>query len=203
MKLGYDNLEDAKTKLVGTYCLYNGKAIVMKTIEELSSTPEKKIFQGYGSSMFSGRSVVFDLDDPLFNCSNYNIGYVNMSGFAGWFYRIPLKQWRQGLRYDQVRMKGSKSHIEQYVTMKASKQVSQMLENTYPKYEEAAEMLKSEDSNIVAFHKNFAMSMDRIHQDFLLEYKGTIIGYTPNLKDVKLLEECEHLMESLREVIGG
>lgn len=198
MRLNYDNLDDAKVKLAGTYCMYKGKAVSIQLLEQ--PTPAENKYLAHGTYMFSGRTVIIDIDDPEFNCSNYNIGYVNQMTRAAWFYRVPMKQWRQGLRYDQVRAKASRREFAD-IGFKPGKNLCSMLENSYPEFKAATELLKEEQANIVAFNKNFAMTFDRIHSDFILEYKGTIIGFTNNLKDMKLMAEHEHLIEALKEAV--
>jgi hypothetical protein len=207
LKLGYDNLEDAKVKIQQTFCLYKGKAFYAKAVGYDENDPDpignnKYVVVG---TYMSGRSSTpkISLDDPDFNCSDYNIGYLNVmgSGFAAWLFRQPQKQYQQGLRNSQFGVKASQpqyTHIE----VGASKNMAAMLENQYPTFKKAIEILKEEDMALVAFHKNFAMSRDKIHDDYLLEYKGTPIGFTPDLKGVKLMKEHQHLYEALKEAIG-
>jgi len=149
VKLNYDNYEDAKTKLVGTYCMYKGKAFVLKVL-----TPSPVVENQYtaqGASMFSGRVVECDINDPEFNCSNYNIGYLNLMRAAAWFYRVPSKQYKQGLRPDQVRLKASQRCYAE-IGFSSGKNLCNMLENVYPSFDGAMELLRSDEANIVAFH---------------------------------------------------
>lgn len=199
LKLDYDNLEDAKVKLGNTYCLYKNKAFIVKAIGQNDALVNK--YDAHGSFLYNGRGVVCDINDPDFNCSEYNIGYLNMMYAAAWYYRIPMKQWRQGLRGDQLKKRAS-SRAFSDVNFDGSKSVCQMLENTYPQFPDSVELLKEGKAEIVAFHKNFAMSYDRIHKDFILEYKGEKIGFTNNLKDMQLMDENQHLMEALKEAVG-
>lgn len=203
MKCGYDNLEDARSKLMGTYCLYNDKAVNVKGVNIAPGQhADTGVYVVYGTYMTSGKEFNCSLDDPKFNCSDFNIGYVNRHTSAAWFYRNPAKQYKQGLRYDQV---GLKCSNRQYGMMdfKSGKAVAAMLENTYPSFQEAVKLLKDQEANIIAFHRNFAMTYDRVHEDFILEYKGVNIGYTSNLEEFKLLNEHGHLYESLKEAIGA
>lgn len=198
MKLGYDNIEDVKGKLLNTYCLYKNKAVTIKLIQQGDS---EESYIAHSTSMFNGRTVLFDINDPEFNCSHYNIGYVNHGKAGAWFYRVPLKQYRQGLRHDQVRMRYSNAVFSQ-TPFQPGKGVCSMLENSYPSFKSSAELLKEGEVGIMAFHKNFAMTYDSIHKDFILEYKGTRIGFTKDMKQMQLMEEREYLAESLKEAIG-
>lgn len=202
MKCGYDNLEDARNKLVGTYCMYNDKAFVLKQVLLVNPATDDGKYLIVGSYMMSGREINCQIDDPKFNCSDYNIGYVNRLTSAAWFYRQPMKQYKQGLRYDQIGLKCSSRQFGM-VDFKASKAIGAMLENTYPTFQQAVKTLKAQEAVIVAFHRNFALTYDRVHEDFILEYKGVNIGYTSNCEEFKLLNEHGHLYESLKEAVGA
>jgi hypothetical protein len=206
LKLGYDNYEDAKTKLNGTFCLYKGKAFTVKTVGYKDDNPGLNKFVVVGSFMEGGgrtTTSLIDLDDPHFNCSDYSIGYMNLldHGFAAWFQRIPYKQYQQGLRPNQLNAKASNPAYLN-IEVRHGKWLGSMLENDYPKFKMAADMLGNADLSLVAFHRNFAMSKDNIHKDYILEYKGQEIGFTPDLKNFKLLHEHEHLYEALKEAVG-
>lgn len=196
LKLSYDNLEDAKTKLAGTYCMYKDKATLVKTLASVGMD-----YAAIGNFLSSGRPFECLINEPEFNCSEYNIGYVNIMHAAAWFYRKPMKQWKQGLRNDQIGLKYSKRAFAD-ISFGASKPIACMLENSYPSFKDSTKLLKEGDAAIVAFHKDFAMTYDPIHSDFILEYKGTNIGFTKNMKNLELMEEHMHLTESLKEAVG-
>lgn len=197
MKCGYDNLEDTKQKLVGTYCMYSGKAVVVKVVEEIVPTNSPN-FRLLGSYLFNGRAFECNLDDPLFNCSEFNIGYVNRLSAAVWWYRLPMKQWQQGLKQSQLNTKYSnRAYVHGFEFR--GKPVAQMLENAYPNVQEASDLLTNQEAQIVAFHKNFAMTRDEVYKGFTVEYKGEVIGSTFNLKEFNLLNERQHLIEALKE----
>lgn len=197
MKLGYDNLEDTKTKLIGTYCLHAGRAFTVKAIDE--GPPGK--YTVTGSLMANGRMVQCDVNDPQFNCSEYNIGYINRMNCAVWFYRIPVKQYKQGLRYDQVNQRASKRDYHG-VEFKPSQALGDMLENKYPKFGAAATLLRQGEANILAFHRNWAMTWDRLHDDFAIEHKGVPVGCASSPDKFKLVPEAEHLVEALKEAMN-
>lgn len=198
MKLNYDNLEDAKVKLTSTYCYHKDKAIVVKVISQ--PDPSNMKFMAHCTYMSTGRPLEFYIDDKDFNCSVYNIGYINLNHAAAWFYRIPFKQWRQGLKHDQVRMRASR-RLYADISFQSGKAVAEMMENIYPNFKTASNRLKDGDANIVAFHRDFAVTLDRIHNDFILEYKGVNIGFSKNLKDFELMQEFTQLTEALKEVV--
>lgn len=198
-KLGYDNYEDAKAKLAGTYCMYRGKAVVVKVVagngENLGTQ-----FKVLCNDMSTGKPLDYyiDIDDPEFDAVNFNLGYVNYGKATSWFYRIPTKQWQQGLKPTQMGSKCSNRDWYGY-DFKGGKQIAQMLQNEYPKFQEATVILKTGSALVMAFHRNFAVSMDTIHDDFIIEYKGENIGFTHDLETFKLMSEFEHLHEALKE----
>jgi len=195
MKLNYDNLEDASSKLVGTYCLYKGKAITVKVISEVA----ENTFLFTASSMRDNKTVTGGIDEPEFNCSDYNIGYVNRLTAATWFYRMPYKQYKQGLKQDQLGKVASSLEFSN-VEFKHSAVVANMLENKYPTFTHALKALDDKEAKIMAFHKNFAATFDPLHEDYIIEYKGNKVGHTTNYgRGVKLLPEWEYILESLKE----
>ncbi|CAM6031251.1 unnamed protein product [Sphagnum compactum] len=126
--------------------------------------------------MASGNNVKFALNDPEFNCFKYNLGYLNSRGYSCFFYRIPVKQYRQGLRSDQVSYRFTKrSHG---IEFKRSKYMAEMLENRYPSFEQCCKLLKEDEAEVIAFDRNFALGIDKIHEDYILEYKGEENGDT-------------------------
>lgn len=203
LKLGYDNLQDASSKLVGTFCMYKGKAIVVKDVQTTDPDGyDKGEYRVYWNDMEHGRTgTPFLMEDPEFNCSHYNLGYVNRMQAASWFYRLPQKQWKQGLRHDQLGQKVSARQYYGAVEFRASPWVGQMLEDLYPSFKEAIELLKRDKAEIVAFHRNFAAKYNRMHQDFVVEYKGDEIGVTHDAHTFKLTDRYQHLNESLQEAV--
>jgi hypothetical protein len=200
MKCGYDNLDDARSKLLTTYCYYNGRAVYVKYVNPVDPIIDNGKYTVGGHHMTDNTPFDCNLEDPLFNCADYNIGYVNNRLQALWFYRLPLKQYKQGLRWDQIQSKGTLSAMK-VADFKALKPVGLMLENKYPTFQQAVSNAKA--GVHVAFHKNFAMSYDSVHEDFIVAYKGVDIGHTKNCEDFKILKQFGHLYESLKEAVGG
>lgn len=198
MKVKYDNLEDAKSKLLGTYCYYKRQAVLVKTIE----IGADGIYYASVYTLSGNHRKTITLDDPDFNCSDFNIGYVNYEGAAIYFYRVPGRQYRQGIRGDQLGAKASQRHYLDHKDFNMGRHVSDMMENIYPRPEECERKLKEEGKPIVAFHKNFAATWDRLHSDYILEYKGQLIGHTKDWKRFELMEEHLHLTEALKEAVN-
>lgn len=197
---GYDNFDDAKVKLSNTYCMYKGKAIHIKGVYPVDNELTK--FQVEATYLQTGRATgMISIDDPDFDCAHYNIGYINRTTAAAWWYRIPHKQWQQGLKPQQCKYEVSRREFSD-PGMFNGKPLAAMLENSYPAFQSAVLLIKNQEAHIVAFHRNFAVTRDTVHADFLIEYKGDTIGYTHNGEDFKLMPEHQHLNEALKEAVG-
>lgn len=194
----YDNLEDAKVKLVSTFCYHKGKAVMVREVLEDEGQSFILRLQGLNARNYTHTK----LDDPAFNYMNFNLGYSNHKHAAAWWYRIPFKQYRQGLKHDQVKRRASNSGFYHEVEFGFNKPITDMMENIYPKYEECEKLLKDQNASIMAFHKDFACTWDHIHQDLIVEYKGTSIGSMTSPKNIKLLDDYAHLTEALREAVA-
>lgn len=197
----YDNLEDAQGKLLNTICSYAGQAVYVREVryQENSDKPPYRV-----ALMLKGvKNVLWiNLDDPKFSFRDFNIGYSNHGGTAAWWYRKPLKQYRQGLRADQMNHLCAKPEFNGYAKWDYHKPIIEMLENKYPSMDTCKKALVDGEEVVSAFHKDLAMSYDRIHKDFILEYHGKLIGQTSTFKNFELLDEYKYLTETIKEAIG-
>lgn len=192
----YDNIEDVKTKLIGTYVYYDGKAMFCK---DCSINEKEKFVIGLMAPNARNRKWV-ELDDPKLNYMNFNLGYTNGMKWAVWWYRIPQRQYRQGLRHDQVGMLASNDMFKHYAELNFNKPTFEMMENIYPKFEEIFKPLQDGHANIMAFHKDFAATWDKFHKDLIIEYKGT--QFASFKKDFEIVDEYAYLTEALKEAVG-
>jgi hypothetical protein len=193
----YDNLDDAKAKLVSTFVTYEGKAAFVKDV--------KKVLTNYFAVLsFSDRDSLksVSLDDPKFNYMTFNIGYQNCSSAAIWWCRIPVKQWQQGLKHSQCKYYVSQTPDDFMPQLGWNKYTIDMLEDNYPKFETVQSALLNGKCRSRAFHRDFALIWNPIHKDFIVDYKGKSVGHLSSRKDVALMEDFEHLHETLKEVLG-
>ena len=199
----YDNLEDVKSKLVGTIVYYDDVPVVVKAADLY---PEDGSLAVVITNHLAARGTsIRKIDDPLLNYMKFNLGYANYAHGAVWWYRMPHRQYRQGLKNEQMRYSISERGMNPGHSFQAGNSVNEMLLNKYPSIETIEEKLKDADrdhSIVMAFHKNFAMSYDKIHKDMIVEYKGSVIGCMSDKREIKLLDEYNHLNESLREAVG-
>lgn len=200
MAADFDILEDVGGKFTGTIVLYDGRAMAVK-----SCHMSEKIKNGYSLLLqgVNGKVVVVELNDPLLNYKNFNIGYTNHTNYVVWWYRRPLKQYHQGLRKTQMGCKLANPEIMIEENFGFYGPTCKMLEGDYPNIGLTGELLGREQAKAVAFHKDFALSFDRLHKDHILEYRGNKVGVSTNSKfnDFRLLPEFEHLNEALMEAL--
>lgn len=194
-----DLLQDVEQKFSGTVVMYKDKAVLIKTV----SPDEEKAGHFRLHSLAQGaRSYEYiNLFDPALNYQRFNIGYANGGGVASWWYRKPHKQWSQGLKSNQMGYKVGNPGTGPHDNFNFQKPFTNMLENIYPDIETCKKALMNKDGTSMAFHRDFALSFDDLHDDYLLEYHGQRIGTSidSQLKQFKIKSEAKHLIEALQE----
>lgn len=198
MAATFDNLEDVVSKFTGTVCVYDNKAVLVKSANYLEDEPHVYTLAINQYGVRNAKTI--KLSDPALNYTDFNIGYANQNMFASWWYRRPTRQYRQGLKGDQMGVRLADNNIDPGHFNFNGPFVA-MLENSYPSTEECKKFLKDRALYSVAFHRNFALSYDNLHEDFIVEYKGRQVGITPNFKEFKLRDENHYLQQAVREVL--
>ncbi len=199
----YDNLEDVKGKLAGTIIYYGGTPVYVKSAYQDEETSEFTLQITGGLTARNTKMV--KLDDKDLNWTKFNIGYTNEPGVGSvWWYRQPVKQYCQGLKSNQMRYRLSEKTPNLGFEFRANKSTEAMLLSQYPDLPTVEQTLKDKQADVVAFHKDFALSWDKIHKDFIIEHKGRLVGcMAPNFQGIRLSEEYEYLHETVREVINA
>lgn len=207
MKIKFDNIDDVRAKLLSTFCYYNDKAVYIKAIDQAQDMGDGKIDFNLACYPVGGSSsdrFVIKLSDKKFRCSDYNLGYANFAnGSAAVYYsRIPTRQYRQGLIASQLRTTMSDPQFGNDSQFSSNKPIREMLENKYPNYDAVCKELSEGNWRIRAFHRDFALTWNRVHGDYIVEYKGTQVGHTVGTKEFKLMPDFKHLHEALMEAVG-
>lgn len=195
----FDLLEDVNQKFMGTVVLYEKKAALVKGVTSSAVTPGQFSLH---LAIVNARSLkVVDTNDPLLDYKNYQIGYCNGGSHASWWYRKPHKQWSQGLKSNQMGFRISVAGGHAHDNFGFSGPFNKMLEGIYPNIEAVKKNLIDKSCSALAFHRDFALSFDDVHDDFVLEYHGTKIGASIDreLKQFKIMPEARHLIEALQE----
>jgi hypothetical protein len=202
----YDNVEDASGKLLGTIIYYDDRPCIVKDVSYtfLDSNMSEQEILLILSKGFTGRGTqTVNLSDPKLNYMRYNLGYANFPANAVWWYRVPYRQYRQGLRHDQVRYRTSKA-FDIGFNFNSNKHIEAMLMNRYPSITEAVEQVRQQEDLVVAFHKDVGVSWDKLHKDVLIEFKGQVVGCADaKFNNVNVLDTHTFLNETIREAINA
>lgn len=192
----FDILEEVNAKFVNTVVLYGNKAAVVKAVDEVA-----KGFRLLLTISGTRTLTAVYLSDPELNYKDFKLGYVNAGSYAGWWFRKPQKQWQQGLKAGQLGWVISAPGMGPHDNFSFSTPFTNMLENKYPSVESVKKLLTDQEAHTRAWHRDFALSYDAIHEDCILEYHGRKIGHAINsdMSKFKILSEARHLQEALEE----
>lgn len=211
----YDNTDLAKQKLHGTICYYDGRAVMVKeiTYNYGKDDPNHEKPPAIGARIFhidgsKPGAFVVSLDDPKFQFMEYNTGYINFSGYALWYYRVPHRQWKQGLHRSQFQMRDYSKLMDyhDFDNFGSNEFTAAMLENRYPSFKEALATLENPNYLKMAFHKDFALYRDKMRKDFMIEWKGFPAAFQykdfddPNVIKFRCAPEMGYLKESIQEM---
>jgi hypothetical protein len=193
----FDNVKDVNDKFRTTICYYKEKAVYIKSVEAL----DNKEFVLFTNTL-GGKTIPVHLRDPELNYVLFNIGYVNHKSNAVWWFRRPIKQYQQGLKREQMAYITDSSPDVGFGFVKP---FIHMLENKYPYIEICATLIAQKDSETrnMAFHKDFALLWDDLHQNHVLQYRAHSIGVSldSKLSKFRLKDEFTYLFEALEEAL--
>lgn len=193
----YDNLEDVKQKLFQSYVMYAGD---LAYVSDVKTRKGKYVLALKLPDAVNYKWV--ELDDPNLNYMEFNLGYANYGPYGcAWWCRIPYKQWKQGLLQSQMKYFVSKES-DLHPSIGFNEGTADMLKNKYPKFDDIWESVQDGTYASRAFHKDFAISWNPLHKDFILDYKGKSIGHMKNKMDFVLMDEFLHLEELVQEVVN-
>jgi hypothetical protein len=195
-----DLLQDVDQKFTGTVVMYDKKACLIKGVVPSPDQADHFILKGATHNAREYKNI--DLLDPALNYQNFNIGYANNSGYAAWWFRKPQKQWSQGLKSPQMNWRVGTPSCSPGEGFGFTKPFVNMLEGIYPNIEECRKALMDQAGRFsMAFHRDFAISYDELHEDFCLEHHGIRIGTSlgNNLTQFKIKAEARHLIEAFQE----
>lgn len=161
------NQDDTVARLDNTIVLYRGCAVYVRVrnTDPLNTIRLYKIGASQGDNY---RAVL--ATDPDLEVYDFNLGYCNIGARAYYAARRPVRRYKQGLSVENIMFKPAVTR-DGYSTHAALKQ---MLENTYPSFEEALTKVSSRKAESCAFDR--ALCLERDDTMIFLRYKGTIIG---------------------------
>lgn len=195
----YDNIDDVKAKLVGTFVYYNGEVHIVKDATLMANGESFQLML----SPKGGKMIWVPLSDPALNYTHYNLGYANYGEYAAWWCRMPAKQYQQGLKANQLRYYWTHKDVvyDFNPIFNFSEYNIKMLRGEYPKFDDICPLISSGKVRSAAFHKDFALRWDRIHEDYILDYKGRSVGHVVDKNQFKLMDEFQYLAETIKEVV--
>lgn len=200
----YDNLEDAKAKLVQTIAMYDGRAVYIKDVTPVDG--DNADYWVRINVIDQRNTMLIQLSDPKFNYMQFKLGYANCSNGAMYWYRKAQKQYKQGLKNDQLCCKSSSLGVMHDMQFTFNSDICRMLENRYPSVSEVRSLILNAmqygGPQVFAFHSEFAMSFDNIHKDYIIEYKGTKVGHTPDFVNINFADDYAYIKEALTEALG-
>lgn len=126
------------------------------------------------------------------------LGYCN-SVLTSYVYRIPVRNWKQGLRMEFL---GSKKYLPDV----NSSAFLNMVHGIYPTIEDCCNEILSQECDSKAFHRKFALGRDlkKIYsEDLQFLYKDMVIGVFRFKKSIfpELLPKYQYLKEAVEDAI--
>lgn len=130
------------------------------------------------------------------------LGYVNWFGRGTWYVtRMPIRRdYKQGLRYNQLSFKGGDSALRESETETKGffKALADCLFNKYPPFNTALDLVE-DTGNTVAFSRHFAVS-----NKFSLAHRGAKVGIVTDNGEMRLEKKFSFLEQELElEVKDG
>lgn len=203
----YENLTDARAKLQSSLIYYKGRSVQCRELNErpVENSPDGKVEIYLRLNWLrdpNARNFNVPLSDPELGYMQFKLGYLNYAQYAVWCYRIPLRQYRQGLRHDQCAIR-DESNLQpravDWFNFGANVHTGEMMEGSYPTFEEAVAKLDG-GATKVAFHQNFAVYRDRMRKDYVLEYKGVPTAFGDMSSEFKCTDTMKHIRESIADL---
>lgn len=156
MNLNEVSVDDLKVMFQSSVVRYGGVPVYVSHI-----SPEKTAFF---TVIGNASEKVAKLDDPLWDMRPINTGYVNVLGFSPFIYRLPKRQFKQGLCHDNAVTRYNMPYGDDRQSAAIDKAnslicspIHNMACNIYPSLHQAIEMF--EDANVeVAFDRQFCVN---------------------------------------------
>lgn len=177
----YETREEANLKIANSVILYEDNPIYVKEIKEDMSVVFWKL---PFIDMANDKTFKIKLNNEKLSMRDFNIGYVNPEypnkNKAIFLFRKPVRKSRQGICGENLFSYNYEGGGENRVGMNSllyDKGFVSMFKNSYPTFEEAAELLtKDESPKRIAFHRDFALEKDPLGVLFVY-YRGQKVAW--------------------------
>lgn len=190
MQCRYDTFNDLNARLGHTICRYDDKPVLVVIETEMSGEPRIDLYDPLVSSLV--KQIKFD--DPLFDISSPELGYVNHESKNGYpskvYYAIrsTQKKWKQGIHSGLVAWKNIDGVIANIYSSDPCRTPGfiKALNGEYPSLKEGLTFLYDEDVKEIAISQEVAMEIKE--SGVILIYLRTKnVGFiTPGKKKVIL-----------------
>jgi hypothetical protein len=179
------NVEYVNMRLTGTIIRHNDRAVMVHDVKN----SDAGIL--VASKVISTGEYITDTLKK-YNLVPVSLGFVNGRGWTNYFTRVPMRRdWRQGLRAQNVRRDGEVTDLSNATLVALSKTI----EGIFPSYEEAA-MIAARTKVQTAWTRDFCVCPNH-------SIKFKTYGVVGEIKrgDVLLDGKFTWVEESLKEVL--
>lgn len=173
MGKAYYQHSDAKMRLDGTICLFDGKPVLVQVVDKkhmVRICPVDKIHTVHPKDW---QEVLYT--DDKFSYKSPPLGYVNYNKQAYYLTRIPDRKQRQGLTLDILTSRPKMLPGYSFESAIFNQGYIDLCRNKYPTIDEAIKLLDSDKAESVAISRSTALSF--LGRNVLgLLYKGRQVG---------------------------
>jgi len=198
----YETSGEAQTRLCHTFFLYKENPVYCNGVVT-DMNDDKTILLNLTFFPSGKETALIKLTDPDLKYRGLRLGYVNLPSGATYVTRYPTRKYKQGLNGDNIKCtepaegKAPKPKFQDFCKSVAFQDT---LLGRYPTIAQAAERLRAQGDQkpaSVAFHRWFALIPDNLRGDFMLEYRGRVVGFG----DLKYEFTCASEYSYLEDII--
>ncbi|MCA9381303.1 hypothetical protein KC678_03490 [Candidatus Dojkabacteria bacterium] len=160
MTISYDDdWEYAHAKLSDSVITFNNFPYYVKEVTPSCHVHLKKFY--------FGESVSANLNQ--LDLTPFSLGYYNSNDSCIYVKRVPQRNWKQGLRTNNIASNGGFVEFE-------SEGFLNCLLDKYPSIDDCIEFISCQEYKAISFHKQFALG-SKFKKGFNLLYKDKKVGY--------------------------
>lgn len=209
----YETAEEIRARLEGTVVRYDNEPVYITRVEEDDRDDIARVY--FRKLPYSDRGEEYRkyLSSRYFNCSPFQMGYVNYQGKAVLLSRLPARQYKQGLSGNSLMVTDiqgkdarrgfggivEKGVLPSFNDLLRSSVFPDLIAKKYPSFKEVGELL-ADDVKSVALSPSYAVAIDRELESLFLFNKGTRVGLALiGDKGIRLSSKFHYLKEELEE----
>lgn len=201
----YETTEEVRFRLENTVVMYDKKPVYITRVN-MPEGDEKEIARVYFKELPvkpGAPEVRKFLSSRNFDLAPFKMGYFNHKKKAYFVSRNPVRQNQQGLSQGTAHFKdvyGKQAQDMNYATMVSSEGFIDMVNNKYPDFKQAVNMLEDKDNSSVALSTSFAFNIDHDLEALVLLHKGIRCGLAMQQdRALKIPKKFHFLREEMEE----